>query len=91
MLSLLQNLRTILPKDRKGKKVDFYPYLITEIKLSKEELVGENPTISRGLKVDFSKFGEIEEVELSRINKIFGANLHRNWVPRLLPFGFERL
>ena len=31
-------------------------------------------------KVDFSKFGEIEEVELSRINKISGANLHRNWV-----------
>ena len=31
-------------------------------------------------KVDVSKFGEIEEVELSRINKISGANLHRNWV-----------
>ena len=31
-------------------------------------------------KVDFSKFGEIEEVDLSRINKISGANLHRNWV-----------
>ena len=31
-------------------------------------------------KVDFSKFGEVEEVELSRINKISGANLHRNWV-----------
>ncbi|WP_439242022.1 pyruvate dehydrogenase complex dihydrolipoyllysine-residue acetyltransferase [Lonepinella sp. BR2474] len=31
-------------------------------------------------KVDFSKFGEVEEVELTRINKISGANLHRNWV-----------
>ncbi|EPL5632311.1 pyruvate dehydrogenase complex dihydrolipoyllysine-residue acetyltransferase [Proteus mirabilis] len=31
-------------------------------------------------KVDFSKFGEIEEVELSRIQKISGANLSRNWV-----------
>lgn len=31
-------------------------------------------------KVDFSKFGEVEEVELSRINKISGANLSRNWV-----------
>ncbi len=30
--------------------------------------------------VDFSKFGEIEEVPLSRIQKISGPNLHRNWV-----------
>lgn len=31
-------------------------------------------------KVDFNKFGDTEEVELSRIQKISGANLHRNWV-----------
>jgi len=31
-------------------------------------------------KVDFSKFGEIEAKPLSRIKKISGANLHRNWV-----------
>ncbi|GAA4356885.1 dihydrolipoyllysine-residue acetyltransferase [Variovorax defluvii] len=31
-------------------------------------------------KVDFTKFGEIERKDLSRINKISGANLHRNWV-----------
>ncbi len=31
-------------------------------------------------KVDFSKFGEIVEVELGRIQKISGANLSRNWV-----------
>jgi pyruvate dehydrogenase E2 component (dihydrolipoamide acetyltransferase) len=31
-------------------------------------------------KVDFSKFGEIEEQELSRIKKLSGPNLHRNWV-----------
>ncbi len=30
-------------------------------------------------KVDFSKFGEIEEKALSRIQKISGANLARNW------------
>nr|WP_199042760.1 dihydrolipoyllysine-residue acetyltransferase [Dyella sp. ASV24] len=30
-------------------------------------------------KVDFSKFGEIEEKPLSRIQKISGANLARNW------------
>lgn len=31
-------------------------------------------------KVDFAKFGEVEEVPLSRIQKISGPNLHRNWV-----------
>ncbi|MCK8046166.1 pyruvate dehydrogenase complex dihydrolipoyllysine-residue acetyltransferase [Shewanella sp. 1CM18E] len=31
-------------------------------------------------KVDFSKFGETEVKPLSRIQKISGANLHRNWV-----------
>ena len=31
-------------------------------------------------KVDFTKFGPVERQPLSRIKKISGANLHRNWV-----------
>ncbi|WP_319782389.1 pyruvate dehydrogenase complex dihydrolipoyllysine-residue acetyltransferase [Oceanisphaera sp. IT1-181] len=31
-------------------------------------------------KVDFAKFGEVEEVPMTRIQKISGPNLHRNWV-----------
>ncbi|MBP0656357.1 2-oxo acid dehydrogenase subunit E2, partial [Mycobacterium tuberculosis] len=31
-------------------------------------------------KVDFTRFGEVESKPLSRIKKISGANLHRNWV-----------
>ncbi|MFT4243397.1 MAG: dihydrolipoyllysine-residue acetyltransferase [Acidovorax sp.] len=31
-------------------------------------------------KVDFTKFGAVERKDLSRIKKISGANLHRNWV-----------
>ncbi|MEZ8099721.1 pyruvate dehydrogenase complex dihydrolipoyllysine-residue acetyltransferase [Vibrio bivalvicida] len=31
-------------------------------------------------KIDFSKFGETEVQKLSKIKKISGANLHRNWV-----------
>jgi len=31
-------------------------------------------------KVDFSKFGEVEEIPLTRIQKLSGPNLHRNWV-----------
>ena len=30
--------------------------------------------------IDFAKFGAIERKDLSRIKKISGANLHRNWV-----------
>ena len=39
--------------------------------------------------VDFSKFGPIEERPLSRINKLTGKNLHRNWllVPHVTQFG----
>jgi pyruvate dehydrogenase E2 component (dihydrolipoamide acetyltransferase) len=31
-------------------------------------------------KVDFAKFGAVERKDLSRIKKLSGANLHRNWV-----------
>ncbi|MER1940861.1 dihydrolipoyllysine-residue acetyltransferase [Castellaniella sp. FW104-16D08] len=48
--------------------------------------VGSTPPAGEGFsvlgwpKVDFTKFGEIETRALSRIKKISGANLHRNWV-----------
>ena len=38
-------------------------------------------------KVDFSKFGEVQRQDLSRIQKISGANLHRNWV--MIPHVFN--
>ncbi|MGX8940146.1 pyruvate dehydrogenase complex dihydrolipoyllysine-residue acetyltransferase [Symbiopectobacterium sp. Eva_TO] len=41
---------------------------------------GSLPGLLPWPKVDFSKFGEVEEVELGRIQKISGANLSRNWV-----------
>ena len=30
--------------------------------------------------IDFAQFGEVESLALSRIKKLSGANLHRNWV-----------
>jgi pyruvate dehydrogenase E2 component (dihydrolipoamide acetyltransferase) len=30
--------------------------------------------------IDFSQYGEIETKPLSKIKKLSGANLHRNWV-----------
>ncbi len=41
---------------------------------------GGNVTLIDWPKVDFAKFGEIQTQPLSRIKKISGANLHRNWV-----------
>ncbi|WP_376694936.1 dihydrolipoyllysine-residue acetyltransferase [Wenzhouxiangella sp. EGI_FJ10305] len=41
---------------------------------------GTGLNIAEPPKVDFSKFGEIEEEKLSRIKQISGPALHRNWV-----------
>ena len=38
-------------------------------------------------KVDFTKFGPVERKDMSRIKKISGANLHRNWV--MIPHVFN--
>ncbi len=60
----------------------------------KQALAG-GATISGGMPgllpwpdVDFSKFGEVESKPLSRIKKISGANLHRNWmmIPHVTQF-----
>jgi pyruvate dehydrogenase E2 component (dihydrolipoamide acetyltransferase) len=39
--------------------------------------------------VDFTKFGQVEAKPLSKINKLTGKNLHRNWllVPHVTQFG----
>jgi len=41
---------------------------------------GAMPGILPWPQVDFAKFGTVERKDLSRIKKISGANLHRNWV-----------
>jgi len=41
---------------------------------------GGGIAVSAMPEIDFSKFGEIEVVELNRIKKISGAHLHRSWV-----------
>jgi pyruvate dehydrogenase E2 component (dihydrolipoamide acetyltransferase) len=41
---------------------------------------GAFPGLLAWPQVDFAKFGPIERKDLSRIQKISGANLHRNWV-----------
>jgi pyruvate dehydrogenase E2 component (dihydrolipoamide acetyltransferase) len=41
---------------------------------------GSMPGLLPWPQVDFAKFGPVERRDLSRIKKISGANLHRNWV-----------
>ena len=41
---------------------------------------GAFPGLLAWPKVDFEKFGTVERKDMSRIKKISGANLHRNWV-----------
>jgi pyruvate dehydrogenase E2 component (dihydrolipoamide acetyltransferase) len=41
---------------------------------------GSFPGLLAWPQVDFAKFGPVERKDLSRIKKISGANLHRNWV-----------
>ncbi|MCE2572045.1 pyruvate dehydrogenase complex dihydrolipoyllysine-residue acetyltransferase [Motilimonas eburnea] len=41
---------------------------------------GNGLQVVKAPKVDFTKFGETETVEMSRIQKISGPALHRNWV-----------
>ena len=87
------NLDKVKGTGRKGRivKEDIQAYVKTAVKAFETGTVsaaaaGNGVANGAGLgllpwpKVDFSKFGEVEEVELNRINKITGANLHRNWV-----------
>ena len=88
------NLDKVKGTGRKGRivKEDIQAYVKTAVKAFETGTVSSAAAASNGVangaglgllpwpKVDFSKFGEVEEVELSRINKISGANLHRNWV-----------
>ncbi|MDH2923857.1 pyruvate dehydrogenase E2 component (dihydrolipoamide acetyltransferase) [Nicoletella semolina] len=86
------NLDKVKGSGRKGRivKEDVQAYVKNAVQVFEKQSgnvqAGSGVANGAGLgllpwpKVDFSKFGEIEEVELSRINKISGANLHRNWV-----------
>jgi pyruvate dehydrogenase E2 component (dihydrolipoamide acetyltransferase) len=47
---------------------------------SAQQAGGSFPGLLAWPSVDFAKFGPVERKDLSRIKKISGANLHRNWV-----------
>ncbi|QOF66917.1 pyruvate dehydrogenase complex dihydrolipoyllysine-residue acetyltransferase [Actinobacillus sp. GY-402] len=82
------NLDKVKGTGRKGRilKEDVQEYVKNALKQLESGAAPAGAANGAGLgllpwpKVDFSKFGEVEEIELTRINKISGANLHRNWV-----------
>ncbi len=80
------NLAKVKGSGRKGRilREDVQAYVKEAIKRAESAPAaatgGGIPGMLPWPKVDFSKFGEIEEVELGRIQKISGANLSRNWV-----------
>ena len=71
---------------RKGRilKEDVQNYVKAELARPKaaagSNAGGGNVSVIDWPKVDWSKFGEVEVVKMSRIQKISGPNLHRNWV-----------
>ncbi|RKO74695.1 pyruvate dehydrogenase complex dihydrolipoyllysine-residue acetyltransferase [Pectobacterium parmentieri] len=80
------NLAKVKGSGRKGRILceDVQAYVKDAVKRAESAPVaaagGGLPGMLPWPKVDFSKFGEVEEVELGRIQKISGANLSRNWV-----------
>ena len=80
------NLAKVKGTGRKGRilKEDVQAYVKDAVKRAESAPAaatgGGLPGMLPWPKVDFSKFGEVEEVELGRIQKISGANLSRNWV-----------
>ncbi|RKQ39897.1 pyruvate dehydrogenase complex dihydrolipoyllysine-residue acetyltransferase [Enterobacter sp. R1(2018)] len=80
------NLAKVKGTGRKGRilREDVQAYVKDAVKRAESAPAaatgGGLPGMLPWPKVDFSKFGEIEEVEMGRIQKISGANLSRNWV-----------
>ncbi|HHR5846296.1 TPA: pyruvate dehydrogenase complex dihydrolipoyllysine-residue acetyltransferase [Providencia alcalifaciens] len=78
------NLAKVKGTGRKGRilREDVQAYVKDAIKRAEAPTAagGGLPGMLPWPKVDYSKFGEVEEVELGRIQKISGANLSRNWV-----------
>ena len=83
---------------RKGRirKVDVQSYVKRRLQTGAAPQAGASGasagnalTIAPAPKVDFAKFGEVERVPLTRIQKISGSFLHRNWVsiPHITQFG----
>ncbi len=83
------NLERVNGTGAKGRilKEDVNAYIKASLSATVDAGVG-GIQVSTMPEIDFSKFGEIESVPLSRIQKKSGAHLHRSWisVPHITQF-----
>ena len=89
------NLAKVKASGRKGRivKEDVQAYVKDAVKRAESAPAagtgnGNGMNVLPWPKVDFSKFGPVEELELTRIQKISGPALHRNWamIPHVTQF-----
>ncbi|GGA96722.1 pyruvate dehydrogenase complex dihydrolipoyllysine-residue acetyltransferase [Agarivorans gilvus] len=78
------DLAKVKGSGRKGRivKEDVQAYVKQAVKALESGAAagGSGMAVAPWPSIDYSKFGEVEEVPLSRIQKISGPALHRNWV-----------
>lgn len=76
------DLTRVRSSGEKGRitKNDVQSFVKTALAKPQEATGGGGLQVSAMPVVDFSKFGVIETKPLSRIKKLSGANLHRNWL-----------
>ena len=77
------NLAKVTPTGPKHRilREDIQAYVKNAVKQVESGAAGGAlPGLLPWPKVDFSKFGEVESLPLTKIQKVSGANLHRNWV-----------
>jgi pyruvate dehydrogenase E2 component (dihydrolipoamide acetyltransferase) len=75
----LSRVRATGPKNRL-LKIDIQSYVKGEMQRIQSGVSTGGMTVAPWPQVDFAKFGEISKEPLSRIKKLSGSFLHRNWV-----------
>lgn len=76
------NLAKVRGSGRKGRilKEDVQNYVKEALRVLEAGGGGDGLGLLPWPEVDFTQFGETEKEKLSKIKKLTGANLHRNWV-----------
>jgi len=76
------NLAKVRGSGRKGRilKEDVQNYVKEALRVLEAGGGGDGLGLLPWPEVDFTQFGETEKQKLSKIKKLTGANLHRNWV-----------
>lgn len=84
------DLTQVTGTGNKGRiqKEDIHEFVKSRLQASSGAVASGGAGIPAVPPVDFSQFGEIEEVPMSKLHKVTAANMHRNWlnVPAVAQF-----